>query len=138
MVHTLLSAVLLSPNVNFPNDAQTNFLMLLRWIHFLAGITWIGLLYFFNLVNVPFDERAGRANQGYSLPCADVTGAVVVPGNRCRHRVGWAGLLGVNCQLGCPQRWGNFRNSNGKLLFNLDSGLGNSLRAIASGQRHSR
>lgn len=22
-----------------------------RWIHFLAGITWIGLLYFFNLVN---------------------------------------------------------------------------------------
>jgi len=28
--------------------------ILLRWVHFLAGITWIGLLYFFNLVNVPF------------------------------------------------------------------------------------
>ncbi|MGH7373811.1 MAG: urate hydroxylase PuuD [Candidatus Rokuibacteriota bacterium] len=27
---------------------------LLRWIHFLAGITWIGLLYYFNLVQVPF------------------------------------------------------------------------------------
>src|SRR5207302_9885011 len=27
--------------------------LLLRWVHFLAGITWIGLLYFFNLVNVP-------------------------------------------------------------------------------------
>ena len=27
---------------------------LLRWIHILAGITWIGLLYFFNFVNVPF------------------------------------------------------------------------------------
>jgi uncharacterized membrane protein len=26
----------------------------LRWIHVLAGITWIGLLYFFNFVNVPF------------------------------------------------------------------------------------
>lgn len=26
----------------------------LRWIHILAGITWIGLLYFFNFVNVPF------------------------------------------------------------------------------------
>jgi len=26
---------------------------LLRWIHFLAGITWIGLLYFFNVVQVP-------------------------------------------------------------------------------------
>lgn len=24
---------------------------ILRWLHFLAGITWIGLLYFFNLVN---------------------------------------------------------------------------------------
>src|SRR5947208_2925550 len=26
--------------------------LLLRWVHFLAGITWIGLLYFFNLVHV--------------------------------------------------------------------------------------
>jgi uncharacterized membrane protein len=24
-----------------------------RWAHFLAGITWIGLLYYFNLVQVP-------------------------------------------------------------------------------------
>src|SRR5205809_6866550 len=31
--------------------------LLLRWIHFLAGITWIGLLYFFNLVNVPFMKQ---------------------------------------------------------------------------------
>jgi len=30
------------------------FLFLLRWIHFLAGITWIGLLYYFNFVQVPF------------------------------------------------------------------------------------
>ena len=30
------------------------FLMLLRWLHFLFGITWIGLLYYFNLVQVPF------------------------------------------------------------------------------------
>jgi len=28
--------------------------MVLRLVHFLAGITWVGLLYFFNLVNVPF------------------------------------------------------------------------------------
>lgn len=26
---------------------------LLRWFHILAGIAWIGLLYFFNLVNIP-------------------------------------------------------------------------------------
>src|SRR6476620_7438908 len=30
---------------------------MLRWIHLLAGITWIGLLYFFNLVNVPFMKQ---------------------------------------------------------------------------------
>lgn len=29
------------------------YLILLRWVHFVAGIIWIGLLYFFNLVNVP-------------------------------------------------------------------------------------
>ncbi len=35
-------------------DGFTIFLMILRWIHFIAGITWIGLLYFFNFVNGPF------------------------------------------------------------------------------------
>ena len=30
--------------------------ILLRWSHFVAGVTWIGLLYFFNLVNVPVQK----------------------------------------------------------------------------------
>jgi uncharacterized membrane protein len=30
--------------------------IIFRWFHFVAGITWIGLLYFFNLVNVPFQK----------------------------------------------------------------------------------
>jgi uncharacterized membrane protein len=29
-------------------------LFLLRWFHLLAGITWIGMLYYFNFVQVPF------------------------------------------------------------------------------------
>src|SRR5262245_33619971 len=29
-------------------------LFLLRWFHFLAGITWIGMLYHFNFVQTPF------------------------------------------------------------------------------------
>ena len=29
-------------------------LMLLRWLHFLFGVAWIGLLYYFNLVQTPF------------------------------------------------------------------------------------
>lgn len=36
-----------------PMDSTTNLLIALRWAHFLAGITWVGLLYFFNLVSTP-------------------------------------------------------------------------------------
>ncbi len=37
--------------------------ILLRWVHLLAGITWIGLLYFFNLVNVPFMKQVDAATK---------------------------------------------------------------------------
>jgi uncharacterized membrane protein len=33
---------------------ESGFLFLLRWIHFLAGITWIGLLYYLNFAQTPF------------------------------------------------------------------------------------
>jgi uncharacterized membrane protein len=29
-------------------------ILLMRWIHLFSGVTWIGLLYYFNLVQVPF------------------------------------------------------------------------------------
>src|SRR3989454_12546168 len=32
--------------------------LLLRWFHFLAGITWIGMLYYFNFVQTPFAATA--------------------------------------------------------------------------------
>lgn len=38
--------------IDLPGGEQAA-LIVLRWIHFVAGITWIGLLYFFNLVNMP-------------------------------------------------------------------------------------
>ena len=57
-----------SAGLSIPSDAQTNFLMLLRWIHFLAGIAWIGLLYFFNLVNVPFMKELDAATKGKIMP----------------------------------------------------------------------
>jgi uncharacterized membrane protein len=37
--------------------------MLLRWVHFLAGITWIGLLYYFNFVQGPFFAEADAATK---------------------------------------------------------------------------
>ena len=40
-----------------------------RWIHFLAGVTWIGLLYYFNFVQVPAIAEA-NADQGGPGPAA--------------------------------------------------------------------
>jgi len=37
------------------DSALTQYIeFLFRWIHFLAGITWVGMLYYFNLVQTPF------------------------------------------------------------------------------------
>src|SRR5580704_7487278 len=35
--------------------------LILRWFHIIAGIAWVGLLYFFNLVNVPFMKQVDAA-----------------------------------------------------------------------------
>jgi uncharacterized membrane protein len=40
----------------------------LRWIHFVAGITWIGLLYWFSLVNVPFQRVLDPSVKGAVNP----------------------------------------------------------------------
>lgn len=36
-------------------------LFLLRWIHLLAGVTWVGMLYYFNFVQTPFFAVADSA-----------------------------------------------------------------------------
>jgi uncharacterized membrane protein len=41
------------PHFSFLGDAVSNELMVLRFLHFIFGIIWIGLLYFFNLVGMP-------------------------------------------------------------------------------------
>jgi uncharacterized membrane protein len=45
-------ASLFAPQIVFPGVPDTA-LIVARWVHFVAGITWVGLLYFFNLVSVP-------------------------------------------------------------------------------------
>ena len=42
--------------------------ILLRWIHFLAGITWIGLLYFFNLINAAFLKSLDGPTKNAVIP----------------------------------------------------------------------
>jgi uncharacterized membrane protein len=45
------------PQFSFLADAAANELMALRWLHFIFGIIWIGLLYFFNFVLTPTMKR---------------------------------------------------------------------------------
>ena len=42
-----------TPHLKFPEDAASNELIALRLLHFVFGIIWIGLLYFFNFVKFP-------------------------------------------------------------------------------------
>ncbi len=41
---------------------------LFRWTHFLAGITWIGLLYFFNFINAGFMKQLDAGQKGVVVP----------------------------------------------------------------------
>lgn len=40
----------------------------LRWIHILAGITWIGLLYYFNMVQVPSFKELDASVRNVLIP----------------------------------------------------------------------
>jgi uncharacterized membrane protein len=42
--------------------------VLVRWVHFLAGITWIGLLYFFNLINAAFLKSLDGPTKNLVIP----------------------------------------------------------------------
>jgi uncharacterized membrane protein len=42
--------------------------LLLRWAHLLAGITWIGLLYFFNLINEAFLKSLDGPTKNIVIP----------------------------------------------------------------------
>ena len=60
-------------NVFHPPTASDFAHILVRWLHFVGGITWIGMLYFFNLVNVPLQKKLDpdtkkRVNPDLLLP----------------------------------------------------------------------
>jgi uncharacterized membrane protein len=58
MHHCLsVAALFVEPTITGKEASQ----FILRWFHFLVGILWVGLLYFFNLVNVPFMKQLDAA-----------------------------------------------------------------------------
>jgi hypothetical protein len=42
-------------------------LFLSRWVYFFAGITWMGLLYYFNFVQTPFFAEVDPAVRGVAI-----------------------------------------------------------------------
>ena len=63
---------------------DTGYAFLARWTHFLAGITWIGLLYYFNFIQAPAVAQMGDSSR------SDIT-RYLVP--RALWWFRWAALL---------------------------------------------
>jgi uncharacterized membrane protein len=65
---TLIAGIViaLALTVAVTQHAGFNTLSLVRWLHIVAGITWIGLLYYFNFVQVPAmaDAAADKGGPG--------------------------------------------------------------------------
>ena len=64
----VLGLALWKLNVQFPQGMSAQEQIVLRWVHFVAGITWVGLLYFLNLVNVPFLKALDAPTKGKVVP----------------------------------------------------------------------
>lgn len=60
--------VSLAPHFSFPQGAAANEEIVLRWIHLISGIIWIGLLYFFNLVGFPTMKQLDPSIRGKVYP----------------------------------------------------------------------
>jgi uncharacterized membrane protein len=101
--------------VNLPDDLTTNVQMLLRWVHFLAGITWIGILYFFNLVNVPFLKALDAPTRGKVVPQLMPRalwwfrwGAVVTVLAGLVYFIHQVHIDAANAPAGTPSGWGGW------------------------------
>jgi len=60
--------LVIQPHFSFPQDAVSNEEIALRWIHIVAAIIWIGLLYFFNLIGTPVMQRMEAPVRGKVYP----------------------------------------------------------------------
>jgi uncharacterized membrane protein len=57
MITSVLWPVASQIHLSFPTGEHVTEEIVLRWVHFVAGILWIGLLYYFNLVSLPAAAR---------------------------------------------------------------------------------
>jgi uncharacterized membrane protein len=88
--------------ISLPQDFQTNFLMFLRWIHFVAGIIFLGLGYFFNFIGLPFVKNTDPITRAQILP------GLVLP---ALHWLRWASVVTVLTGLAY---WGSIVGSDAR------------------------
>jgi len=67
-MHIPEAVAIAGPYVSFPEGYTINLLIALRWVHFVAGITWVGLLYFFVLVSAPAFRELDAGTRGKAFP----------------------------------------------------------------------
>src|ERR1700722_5390727 len=58
----------LAPHFSFPQGGTANEEIVLRWLHLVSGVIWIGLLYFFNLVGTPALQQLDAPVRGKVFP----------------------------------------------------------------------
>ena len=68
MMDTLAASLLAQLNVEFPENVMANVEQALRWAHLVAGILWLGMLYFFNLVQFPLLKELDAGTKGKLIP----------------------------------------------------------------------
>ena len=65
---SVLSIHYFTPHFSFPEGGGAAELIVLRWLHLIFGIIWIGLLYFFNLVGFPTMKQLEASVRGKVYP----------------------------------------------------------------------
>jgi uncharacterized membrane protein len=68
LIHLPVNVAMMFQDIFHAPDGETLARIFLRWSHFVAGITWIGMLYFFNLVNVNFMKALDAPTKGKVIP----------------------------------------------------------------------
>lgn len=68
LIHLPVSLAMMLQDVFHAPNSTDLARIFLRWSHFVAGITWIGILYFFNLVNVNFMKALDAPTKGKVIP----------------------------------------------------------------------
>ena len=105
-----------------PNHTGTEALaFMLRWVHLVAAITWVGLLYFFNFVNVPFMKQVDAGDETEDFSVHDHARSAIIPLELDADRLrGLLVLVSDLCRRRRPAHGGQVRKHHRAVSADLD------------------